>query len=650
MNDRKRRLVLLVSLSMTLALAVGGIIAFGSNSTDYHETNKKEAYQLYRESHPEYTKTEEEFLDDLINGRLADKKQYTVRFETNGGSSIASQTIDERTKVSKPEDPIREGYTFKQWLYQNEPWSFKVPVCENMTLSADWQFNIYHLEYDLNGGVIEHENPAYYNIGSKFDLNSPTKVGYTFSGWRTPDGRLINSIPKGTTGDMTLVAEWDAELHSLSVISESTSKGTVECSGSGYTNEQIELTAIPISPYQFKGWYDSNDQLISGDKSYSFVMPNNDVSIVAKFDETRTLTLVSDDPAKGTVEGSGNYVVGGNVQAYCSIIGDNVLKGWYDSNDVLVSSQNPYSFVMPVVDYELTAKFMTEEEIEQDKWDKAHGVIPVISEDQTTLTYGMYPQSVVDDMDLIAELDELTSPNEYGYYEYDGDFYVKKVAKPFDFSWVVPASTYVAQDFDNGEHIERNSSYWFKLEPISWDILSLENGRYSLISSKLLDSLYYNESENPSGPGGIIKANNYKESSLRKWLTGEFYDKSFALCGDEIQEIVVDNSVESTGATTNPYVCENTNDKVYAPSVKELKDLYKKDDTPWCITTDFSRTSGIYYDLKSTTLYCADYWTRSPFNNSESDAYRGKVTGYINACGVKIGSNAVRPCITIEVK
>lgn len=650
MNDRKRRLVLLVSLSMTLALAVGGIIVFGNRSSNYSDKTKNEAYELYRKAHPEYTKSEEEFLDDLLNGRLAEKKKYTIRFETNGGSTVPSQTIDEKTKVTKPDNPTREGYTFKQWLYQDDPWSFNVPVCENMTLSADWQLNVYHLEYDLNGGVIEHENPAYYNIGSKFDLNKPTKVGYTFSGWRTPDDTLINSISKGTTGDMTLVAEWDADLHTLSIVSESTSKGTVECSGSGYTNEQIELTAVPVLPYQFKGWYDSNDELVSSNKVYSFVMPNNNVSLVAKFDETRTLTLISEDTSKGTVEGSGEYVVGGNVQAYCSIAGDNVLKGWYDSNDVLVSSQNPYWFAMKSFDYELTAKFMSQEEIEQDRWDKSHGVIPIISEDQTTLTYGMYPQSVVDDEDLISKLNELTTPNEEGYYEFDGDFYFKKVAKPFDFSWVVSSETYVAQDFDNGEHIEKNSTYWFKVEPISWDILSNDNGVFSLISTKLLDSLHYNKSENPSGPGGSIKANNYENSSLRDWLNGKFFDKSFSLCGDEILEIEVDNSVESTGASTNPYVCENTNDKVYAPSVKELRNLYKQDDTPWCITTDYSRTCGIYYDLKSTTLYCADYWTRSPFNNSESDAYRGKVTGYINACGVSVGSNAVRPCITIEVK
>ena len=651
MTEQKRKLVLLVSLSLTLALAVGGIIAFGSNTTDYHETNKKSAYQLYLESHPNYTKTEDEFLDDLVNGRLADKKQYTVRFESNGGTSVNPQVVNEDSKAVKPNDPIRDGYTFKNWLYQNEPWSFKFSVSENMTLSADWEIVMYNLKYDLNGGTIEYANPSRYNVGTSFNLNDPSRVGYSFSGWRKPDGHLIRKIEKGTTGDMTLVAEWDADLHSLSVVSDDENKGNVIVSGHGYTDEEIQISAQQIAPYKFKGWFDNNDELISSEYTYSFVMPNDDVQIIAKFDETRHLTVSSEDETKGITSGGDDYVIGGNAQVSCALTDGNVLKGWYDSSDVLVSTQNPYQFVMPNKNVELTARFMTPEEIEQDQWNKAHGVIPVISQDKKTLTYGMYPQTVVSDDDLINELDNLITPESNGYYLFEGEYYCKKVARPFDYSWVVSADTDVSQDFDNGEHIERNETYWFKLEPITWDIISLDQNKCTLISSKLLDSLNYNSTEDPRvKPEGIVKGNNYKHSSLREWLNGDFYNSAFSLCNDDVLEIEVDNSIESTGSTTNPNVCENTFDKVYAPSVKELREIFKNDDTPWCITSDYARTCGIYYDLKTTTLYCADFWTRSPHNNSEADAYRGKVTGYINACGVKIGSNAVRPCITIEVK
>ena len=42
-------------------------------------------------------------------------KKYTVTFDTANGTSIDPQTIKDGGKVSKPDDPTREGYEFKGW-------------------------------------------------------------------------------------------------------------------------------------------------------------------------------------------------------------------------------------------------------------------------------------------------------------------------------------------------------------------------------------------------------------------------------------------------------------------------------------------------------------------------------------------------------
>lgn len=39
-------------------------------------------------------------------------KKYTVDFETNGGSEIASQQVEEGGKATKPEDPTKTDYVF----------------------------------------------------------------------------------------------------------------------------------------------------------------------------------------------------------------------------------------------------------------------------------------------------------------------------------------------------------------------------------------------------------------------------------------------------------------------------------------------------------------------------------------------------------
>ena len=117
----------------------------GVNGTNGEDgANGKSAYELYLQAHPEYTKSEQEWLDDLINGRLGKKEAYTVSFNTkldnnHVGTTITSQEITENGKVVKPANPVLLGYEFLGWYYEDtdEPWSFiGYSVTENMTLTA----------------------------------------------------------------------------------------------------------------------------------------------------------------------------------------------------------------------------------------------------------------------------------------------------------------------------------------------------------------------------------------------------------------------------------------------------------------------------------------------------------------------------------
>ena len=61
--------------------------------------------------------------------------QYTITFDTNGGSEIAPITQDYGTNITSPADPIREGYTFIGW-------DREIPTtmpAENMTVTAQWK-------------------------------------------------------------------------------------------------------------------------------------------------------------------------------------------------------------------------------------------------------------------------------------------------------------------------------------------------------------------------------------------------------------------------------------------------------------------------------------------------------------------------------
>lgn len=65
--------------------------------------------------------------------------KYTITFDSNGGLEVSSQEIRKGEKISKPEDPTREGYIFAGWYYNDELFDFDTEVKENITLTAYWE-------------------------------------------------------------------------------------------------------------------------------------------------------------------------------------------------------------------------------------------------------------------------------------------------------------------------------------------------------------------------------------------------------------------------------------------------------------------------------------------------------------------------------
>lgn len=65
---------------------------------------------------------------------------YTVAFYANGGtlSGDARVTVNAGGRVTKPADPVKDGYTFKGWYYNGVEYDFSGPVNSNMTLRAEW--------------------------------------------------------------------------------------------------------------------------------------------------------------------------------------------------------------------------------------------------------------------------------------------------------------------------------------------------------------------------------------------------------------------------------------------------------------------------------------------------------------------------------
>lgn len=64
---------------------------------------------------------------------------HTVTFDANGGSTVASQTVDDKAKAVKPANPTRSGWTFDGWYLDGAKYDFNTPVTQDITLKAGWR-------------------------------------------------------------------------------------------------------------------------------------------------------------------------------------------------------------------------------------------------------------------------------------------------------------------------------------------------------------------------------------------------------------------------------------------------------------------------------------------------------------------------------
>lgn len=286
--------------------------------------------------------------------------------------------------------------------------------------------------------------------------------------------------------------------------------------------------------------------------------------------------------------------------------------------------------------------------------EKPLGAKPIISADGKTITYGLYPQLYVNDSTLISSLNSLTTQETNGWYLYDGDYYAKVSATPYESGYV----------FDNGTPITSDATYWFKCEPIVWNVLSNTNGEYYVLSSVLLDAhYYYNLTSTRTIDGQTVYPNNYKYSDIRTWLNEDFYNSAFALGNEYIRTTTVDNSASTTDSESKIYACDNTEDKVFLPSYQDYMNSsygfstsYLSTDTRYCKTTDWARARGAYYSTSSGSYqYNGSYWTRSPcsnlYDNSSAStvAYDGALYHPYSIAYVYDTYLSVRPAITIKI-
>ncbi len=68
----------------------------------------------------------------------AEEKNYTVTFNSDGGTKVDSIKVKEGNSITKPAEPTRKGYVFKGWYLGEKKYDFKSEIENDIVLNAKW--------------------------------------------------------------------------------------------------------------------------------------------------------------------------------------------------------------------------------------------------------------------------------------------------------------------------------------------------------------------------------------------------------------------------------------------------------------------------------------------------------------------------------
>ncbi len=404
---------------------------------------------------------------------------------------------------------------------------------------------------------------------------------------------------------------------------------------SSYYDTIFKFSKTIPSDYAVIGWYNGDEKISdTNEVSYTPTTNKETIKLVFKYSKVYTITLdttgytYNQDLEKKVV-----YAQDFNFGAPENL-GSNQFIGW-EYNDTVITDKNGY-IAKWTIDQNITLK---------PKCNYTYG-------NNNTIYFGSYPQSEVNNVALINDLNQMVGniPNEenlynwtsYGYYsnsEVSNYMYYIDLDvdndKEYDYRGIYltnyrPTSTDgVYNEKDSTSSIQKENIlslktvFWFKYEPINWKILERSDSKALIFASFTLDSqdfehtksLREEASDYVGNTLNDVNPNNYMYSYIRSWLNTSFYETAF---NDLEKALILNTNVindNTSTATQNSYICDNTTDKIFLLSYSEVYTTY----ADILLNEDFFYTSYSYSQGLKINDGELSYLLRSP--NEETNVY-----------------------------
>ena len=162
---------------------------------------------------------------EVYDPDFVEEKKYTVTYKHEDETVISTTIIKENETLTKPSNPIKQGYTFKGWYLKNSDvnYSFGNLLTSDLVLYArfekltlDDEVEIFKVTYKYDDETIINT----INISSTETLTkplNPVKEGYTFKGWYLKDSNTEYKFGNKITSNITLYAKFEIVLGEITL-------------------------------------------------------------------------------------------------------------------------------------------------------------------------------------------------------------------------------------------------------------------------------------------------------------------------------------------------------------------------------------------------------------------------------------------------
>lgn len=276
--------------------------------------------------------------------------------------------------------------------------------------------------------------------------------------------------------------------------------------------------------------------------------------------------------------------------------------------------------------------------------------------------FGVFPQSVLSPSEKVTVDEEVSvkmGANIY-YKGSDGEWYIKSNASPFSKSYYFYT--------DDVQPVVKDENYYFLVKPILWKVITNNyngTGKSLLVAEDLLISNipYYLDKTERVINGKTIYPSNYRYSTIRAYLNGRYesddiQEKKYENIGflqtvftAEGQALICDTTVDNSGDSTTDatgrtkkadgtaiksgaeyypdYTCENTEDKIFLLSFKEMTTIeygFEDIDVMYADSrvrkaTDYALANNIFIQGKWDEGYGGYWWIRTPYFKDDYKAH-----------------------------